>query len=88
MTYHAVTGNNVLRTLKEMFSEHRMAWLFVAIFTYGCLIAAMTAKVVEAEVKPDFPVFNCQEDELMVWANARKTAVCINIEEYQEAVTP
>jgi len=84
MSYHAVTGNNVLGTLREMFREHKAAWLFVAIFTYGCLIAAMTASI----VKPDYPVFNCQEDELLVWKDARHTAQCVNVEEYEEGLTP
>lgn len=30
-----------------------------------------------------FPVFNCQEDELMVWVDARNTSECVNIDEYE-----
>lgn len=31
------------------------------------------------------PAFDCQEDELMVWRDAPKTAVCVNEDEYVHA---
>ena len=80
---HKMTGNGIADAFRAMWHEHKRGFaLFAAIFLYGCIVAALTAQA----VKPDLPIFNCQEDELMVWRDARKTGLCINIEEYQASI--
>jgi hypothetical protein len=51
----------------------------------GILAGCGGAHGAQLDTRPQRPVFDCQEDELMVWRDAPTIGLCVNVEEFVHA---